>query len=343
MEDKVLVLCVDRDDDVGRKTDKKGPVIGRKKNLELAESLGLADPEDSDTNAIYQALKIHDSKENSEVATITGDVHVGVESDEKLIGQLEEVLEEVGTEKVILVSDGTEDEHILPIIQSHAQVVSIKRVLVKQSERLEGMYYQMNDFLKEIVNDPKTARLVLGIPALVLILYSLFGATGWRAILGVVGVYLMIKGIHAEEPFMNAVEELKTSFTARRLTFFFYVVSIAISIIGVKSGYDMVNITGATNLIQVSASFLQGSVYLLFIGALIAIVGKAISVFPNKSKMLRYATFTSFLLALTVVGYEATKVILSPAEGMQTFFLVVVFGFIVVSATLTIERVFSSY
>ena len=114
MSDKLLVLAVDRDDDVGRKTDFSGPIIGRKKNLEVAQALGLSDPEDSDTNTIFQALKIHDERENSEVATITGNSHVGVKSDEILNDQLKDVLEETGTDRVVLVVDGTEDEQILP-------------------------------------------------------------------------------------------------------------------------------------------------------------------------------------------------------------------------------------
>src|SRR3989442_104102 len=43
---KTLVLCVDRDDDVGTKTPVKGPLIGRDENLVAATKLGLADPED---------------------------------------------------------------------------------------------------------------------------------------------------------------------------------------------------------------------------------------------------------------------------------------------------------
>ncbi|MFB6216245.1 MAG: DUF373 family protein, partial [Candidatus Aenigmatarchaeota archaeon] len=73
-----------------------------------------------------------------------------------------------GAEKVILVTDGVEDEHVVSILQNYVDVVSIQTVIMKQSERLEGMYYQINDFLKEIVNDPKTAKLALGIPAIIL-------------------------------------------------------------------------------------------------------------------------------------------------------------------------------
>ena len=54
---KTLVLNVDRDDDFGRKAKVKSPMIGIKDNIESANKLGQADPEDSDLNAIFSAKK----------------------------------------------------------------------------------------------------------------------------------------------------------------------------------------------------------------------------------------------------------------------------------------------
>ena len=51
-----LVLNVDRDDDFGRKTKIKSPIIGIKDNIEAANKLGEIDPEDSDLNAIFYAI-----------------------------------------------------------------------------------------------------------------------------------------------------------------------------------------------------------------------------------------------------------------------------------------------
>ena len=59
-KDRILILSVDRDDDVGRKTSHKGPVMGREKVLSVANALGLADPEDSDFNALFQAVRYFD-------------------------------------------------------------------------------------------------------------------------------------------------------------------------------------------------------------------------------------------------------------------------------------------
>ena len=78
---KVLVLCIDRDDDLGLKTKIEGPVIGRHECVRAALALGIADPEDADTNTMLAAVSTYDELTkkgvNAEVATITGDVNVG--------------------------------------------------------------------------------------------------------------------------------------------------------------------------------------------------------------------------------------------------------------------------
>src|SRR5437660_1475214 len=75
---KILVLCVDRDDDIGVKTGIKTPLIGREANLNAATKLGLADPEDSDVNALLSAISTYDGLvrdgQLAEIATIVGDV-----------------------------------------------------------------------------------------------------------------------------------------------------------------------------------------------------------------------------------------------------------------------------
>ena len=72
----VLVVCVDRDDDFGRKAGIEGPIIGKKANLNAAAKLALADPEDSDSNTVFAAVKkMQEAKKlyaNVEVVTLTG-------------------------------------------------------------------------------------------------------------------------------------------------------------------------------------------------------------------------------------------------------------------------------
>jgi len=52
----LLVLCVDLDDDLGRKTGLQTPVIGRETIERAAVDLATADPEDSDVISGYPSV-----------------------------------------------------------------------------------------------------------------------------------------------------------------------------------------------------------------------------------------------------------------------------------------------
>ena len=58
--ERLLILAVDIDNDLYRKTKIGGPLIGRVQNLNGATQLALADPEDTDANTMFQAVKIYD-------------------------------------------------------------------------------------------------------------------------------------------------------------------------------------------------------------------------------------------------------------------------------------------
>jgi len=334
---KILVLCIDRDDDVGQKTGLKGPIIGRKENLDAATKLALADPTDSDSNTIFEAIRTYDElkkEKGAEVTTITGDSRGGIKSDEKISEQLEKVIKKTGIKDVVLVTDGLDDEHIIPVIQNKVNIVSINRVVMKQSERLEGMYYMVHDFIE----NPKMSKVVLGVPALALILYALFGSTGWRAILGFLGLYLLVKGFKLEDIIFKFLNDMRTTITKRRVSFFFYIVSLVVTLIGIKIGYDFTYTTAARDILELSASFLKGSVYILFLSYLIAIVGKIISLEPKTKEVFKYITLVALGFAITLVASEASSVILMPEIGMSGLFAFIVFGFFIVMTAILFER-----
>ena len=87
---KTLILCVDRDDDLGNKGGVITPAVGRRRCVDAALALGLADPEDSDTNALLAAVNPYDQEPKGgaqgkqvEVDCIAGHPRVGVEADRK--------------------------------------------------------------------------------------------------------------------------------------------------------------------------------------------------------------------------------------------------------------------
>ena len=336
---ETLILCIDRDDDVGRKTSYKGPVVGREANLKMATALALADPQDADANTVFEAVRTYDNMkkkgERVDVITLTGHYDVGVHSDRIISEQLDRVLGKFKAKKAVLVTDGLQDEHVTPLIKTRLKIVAIDRVVIKQSERLEGMYYMVHDF----VENPKMSKIVLGFPALALLLLAFFGTAGWRLILAGLGVYLLVKGFQLESRVTAIFEEIARSFKTRRITFYVYVASGFIGLVGLKNGYDFIRVVGTANTLETTAAFIHGSAFMLFIGFAAALIGKLLTTGGKRKEMAKYITYGSMGLGVSLVGFEASNVILAPETGFLRLFTTLVFGLVIVAASRGIERV----
>ncbi len=171
---KTLILCVDRDDDIGAKAHLSGPFIGREANFEAGTALALADPEDPDANTVLSAVSMYDelSKRGMDVqvATIVGSQNVGLESDRILSQQLERVMEIVKADRAILVSNGAEDEFFYPVISSRIKIDSVRRVFIKQTPTVEGVYYILIKTLK----DKKMRRKLFAPISAIFMVYGFF-------------------------------------------------------------------------------------------------------------------------------------------------------------------------
>ena len=182
---RTLIMTVDRDNDLGVKAGIRGPVIGRKNALNAVLRLGIADPEESDTNAILGALHHHDkmvedakANDELEIAILTGDVRVGPRSDRAIASQLEEVIKEFQPDSAVLVTDGADDEASLPIITSRIRVDHIEKIIVRQNRGIESTYY----YIIKAVEDPRwRARLLIPVA----IFLMLFGGNSCKSIVDV--------------------------------------------------------------------------------------------------------------------------------------------------------------
>jgi putative membrane protein len=313
-----LVVCVDRDDDIGRKTKAVGPIIGVEANLAVARDLALADPEDTDTNAIYAAIKI--AKElGSDVVTLTGDRNVGVASDTRIGQQLDAVLEQFKPKGVILVIDGAEDAQIIPVIESRIKINSVKTVIVRQSQELEKAYFKITNFIKEIESDPNLARLVFGIPGLVLMLLAIGGAFGVimlavDILLAMIGIYLLMKGFGYEEEFFWRASQFFKSLSVEKISTFIYAIAIVVLAVGIGYGYVALMLENPTEIMRVYAAFVRGSVDLLFAAIVIAVIGKIIDDYSgNKYLNVRAdLVFLSFAFFVKLTAEAWAKFIYNP-------------------------------
>ncbi|HJJ99596.1 MAG TPA: DUF373 family protein, partial [Methanocorpusculum sp.] len=288
--ERTLVLSVDRDDDIGYKAGVTSPVVGRDACLEAATRLGLADPEDSDTNAIFHAIKIYDDLfgkgEDVEIAVISGNHMNMLEGDRQIAELLEKVIADTGVENCIFISDGAEDEFVLPIIQSHLKISGVVRMVIKQLPNLEGTYYT----IKKLFNDPKIARSVLVPIALAMILYTITvfaSIPTMPVVIGVLGVYLLVKGFDRDEYVGYIYHSLVDSFHKGQMSFVAYITAGILVICGVIAG--LINITyysvlADAGLLYFIMTFLYGAIIWMVAAGLLAAAGKIMNYIESKRK-----------------------------------------------------------
>ena len=230
---KTLILNIDRDDDFGRKAQISSPIIGIEKNSAAANKLGRVDPEDSDLNAIFLAISTYERLKQGgkdvEIATLCGHINVGVKSDQRIADQLEIVLEETQATDAILLSDGAEDEYILPLVQSRIKISAIQRVNIKQSKQLEDAYYRV---IKLLDDDKVKKQFILPL-GLILLVWSLFwimnmAASGFGAIIFTLGLYLLVRVFNWEKSISIVWNEMKSGLLTGKLSFYTYIISLSL-------------------------------------------------------------------------------------------------------------------
>jgi putative membrane protein len=300
---KVLVLCVDRDDDFGSKTGLKGPFVGRQKNIEAALALGLKDPEDSDVNTLLAAIGIYEEMLkkgiDAEIACILGDVKVGYESDLVLVNQLEAVIDQVKPDRAVLVSDGAEDEFIYPMVFSRVKVDSVRRVYIKQAPTVESTYYTMVKMMKDdkirkrILTPIGLIFLVIGIFSLIpkfLALASdpndldVIASLTWGMLSLVIGLYLLAYAYKVGERTRSGVGRMVRAVRSGSQMIPFIIVSSILFIIGLFLGYSYANEDPNLDLAVRSLLFVEGVLWLWVFSILTYETGRFVSYYLSNGK-----------------------------------------------------------
>lgn len=308
MKRPILVLCIDRDNDLYEKAKVSGPLIGRERNLQGAMALSLADPEDPDSNAVYYAVKVFDQMRaeghNVEVATLTGDRRLGYKADKEISSQLDKLVTEFNPSSCVLISDGASDEEILPIIKSRLRVDSTKIVFIKQAKELEKTYF----VLLEKLRDPYFARTLIGIPMLLLLItaISIHLGLGWVPIVVVVALYGLMRVYGVEEWAEDVIKDLRFSF--EKTSWIGYMGAAAVLGIGIFVGYQTLQKGISLSLSSEKLiAMLVGSIsWILFTSFLLIMAGKSVDALIEKKKF-RIAKYMLY----------------SAASGLMTFVILV--------------------
>ncbi len=70
----------------------------------------------------------------------------------------------------VIVSDGEDDESVIPVIQNVLPVVSVQRVVMKVSRSVEYSYAVFGKYLKMIAYDSRYSKFFLGVPGILLLI-----------------------------------------------------------------------------------------------------------------------------------------------------------------------------
>jgi putative membrane protein len=333
MKKKLFVVCVDRDDDLGRKTGIKGPVIGREKNLMAAQKLVLNDPTESDANTMFASIKKYEeaSKEfkNVEVVTITGKGKIGLQADKELNRQLDILTKEYLIDGWILVTDGAEDSQVIPLLQSRGKIISTEKVIIRQAEAVESTYYT----IKEALKDPGVARLFLGVPGLILLSYFILGTASFQAMALIAGAYLLLKGFGIEDKIVEYIRVITESLSEQRISFVMYIAAVLIPLVGLWMVYIQLNSSEFVDITIDIASALRTFYPFIVFSAVMVISGKATdSIYRKKAyKLGDYIVQAISILCVwaiidsgTLVFLRQTELTWLPANIMMSLIILII-------------------
>lgn len=277
---RVLVVCIDRDNDLGKNAGVETPVFGRDQCINAGTRLAIEDPEDDDANAIFGAIKIYEELVTkgyeSEVAVITGAYNRGIEADEKISSELIEVLSKFKADSVVIVSDGEDDETVIPLIQAMIPVISIQRIIMRHSRSVEYSYAVFGKYVKMLVYDPRYSKFFLGVPGALLIssgFATIFGFTreALAIVLSVLGVAFVIRAFDIDK----SISSLNRTTPSTFIRIFSAFAGIMIILVGISNGISSISdgIIAKDDSISeiitnriVVGDFVHGSITLIWIG-----------------------------------------------------------------------------
>jgi putative membrane protein len=358
IKNRILILCVDRDGDLETKAGIKTPLMGRTANLDAAVSLALRDPEESDANAMFEAIRLHDRLQNEkqpeeafEVATISGLERGGVGADRKLVAELNKLLGSFAANEVILVSDGYSDEAVLPLVESRVPVSSVRRIVIKHSESIEETAALFQRYLRLIWENPRYARIALGVPGVLFFLYGILsiipGAVGYYliSIVLILGGVLLIKGFGVDKEAKNLYKWAKEysppplPIQISNYAIIGGILCIAISMyLGIANAGTApalnpapIDFAGWVGILpSVMGFFIKGFMDLLVVGTSIVLSGRSVRLyFERDARLLRNVALVVSVCWFRWILDATADILIDPALGFSNLVFAIIVGILI--------------
>jgi putative membrane protein len=303
-----LVVCLYR----GPELDADVPVVGEDAIEDLVTTVGIEDPEDPRVNCLLEGLRVaRDIDEKTVVAVLSGSGDT-VTYNRTVANQADELVAKYSPDSAVVVVDSTEDERLVPIIESRVSVDAIDRVVVRQARDIESTYYLLKQFLAD-EELRKTVLIPLGLtllalPVLLAALNSVTVSVG--AITTVVGLFILYKGLNIDSLLSALSASIREALYAGKVSLVTYVVAGGLALVGVFVGVlgaSSLDAEGAGDLV-LAMEFLHDSIPWLTVGALIASAGRLLDELIREEEIgAAYINlpFVSIAVGLALRGFAA--------------------------------------
>ena len=331
--ERLLVICIDRDNDVGDKANISTPALGRDACIEAAQRLALEDPEDADSNSIFAAIKTYEDMVSrgytAEVTTVAGSADRGMAADQKIAKEIRLVLERFPATGAIIVSDGEDDESVIPVIQGVLPIISVKRVVMKTSRTVEYSYAVLGRYLKMIAYDPKYSKFFLGLPGVLLLIGgigSVFGYTAeiFAVLVSVFGGALLIRAFDVDKALSGWTRPTPSGF----IRLFMLLGGAVLVLSSIPAGLTALeptvfgmDIAAAISDRTILGQFVAGALPILWVGLGAILAGPLLASIVGRTRV-----HTGDILRLVVLGslypvaYQFTNIVL---HGESSFSLII--------------------
>jgi putative membrane protein len=312
---KIIIICIDRDDDIGTKGKIETPIIGKDLCTRAGTRLAIEDPEDSDCNAIFGAIKSYEDFRikgyDVEVSLVAGKYNRGIEGDAKIAQEIDEVLNKYNADGAVVVSDGEDDETVIPVIQGKIPIISIQRIIVRQSRSVEYSYAILGRYIKILFYDPRYSKFFLGLPGALFItsgLSILFGFSKVAFALGlsILGLAFVVRAFDIDKSIATLSKPTPSAF----IRIFSYFAGTLIILASILNGISHIppdlieSQKGIHSIITnktILEDFVSGSITLLWIGISTIFAGILLSNWFKGSIKIIYDILRLVVLALLYI------------------------------------------
>ncbi|MCX8204483.1 MAG: DUF373 family protein [Candidatus Nezhaarchaeota archaeon] len=338
---RVLVIYVDRDDDIGRVANAKTPIIGRQANLEAATRFALASPDDSDVNALFAAIQVLDKLREEgvscELVTLAGVLEGGLKADLKIARELDEALKAYSADAAVVVSDGAADEHVIPLIQSKLPIVSIRRIIVRQSRSVEETYLLLAKYVRRVLEDPRYSAYLVGIPGIFLVATGILASLGLAhyagvALLFIVGLALIVKGFSIDRALASSWSSSPIVFMSTLIAIIILSVAIYLgssavaSYIADRGGFEIAEVprlVGAFLALPNVPTFITKvyNVDVIMASLLVLLIGHGIDKYLEGKPISREVLSAIFCVLLALLLRQVADLLLNPLQTPLTLLL----------------------